>query len=254
MYSVTKRITMVKQPRGGYINPKKFRIIERNDNLQLDETENIHATLVGLAVDYLTRLMMETPKEEAFHISLKGAGRVGEVKKAEALLDTIHGLDDNSISSACKIVGYDMCARAGLMGIARFKPVEEIEPDKDTVNNIRIMVERSLDFWKEYGPITKEGFTFVGGYTETVSSGDGDYMTGDTLWDFKVSKKEPLKENTLQLLMYWRMGCHSIHLEFQAIKKLGIYNPRKNKVYLLNTSEIRDDVIKTVEEDVIGYI
>ena len=77
--------------------------------------------------------------------------------------------------------------------------------------------------------LQKDGFTFEGGYTDIVSSGDGDYLTEDTLWDFKVSKEEPKSKYTLQLLMYYIMGCHSIHPEFQKIEKLGIFNPRKTK-------------------------
>lgn len=115
------------------------------------------------------------------------------------------------------------------MGVIGYKPVEEIKPDSDTIENIVIMVKRSLTFWKEYGPITKDGFTFEGGYTDIVSSGDGDYLTEDTLWDFKVSKEEPKSKYTLQLLMYYIMGGHSIHPEFQKIEKLGIFNPRKTK-------------------------
>lgn len=83
------------------------------------------------------------------------------------------------------MVGYDVCFRAGIIG---YKPVEEINPDKDTIENIVTMINRSLSFWKEYGPITKDGFTFEGGYTDTISTGDGDYLTKDTLWDFKVSR------------------------------------------------------------------
>ena len=115
------------------------------------------------------------------------------------------------------------------------------------------MVKRSLAFWKEYGPITKDGFTFEGGYTDIVSSGDGDYLTENTLWDFKVSKEEPRSKYTLQLLMYYIMGCHSIHPEFQKIEKLGIFNPRKNKVYIAKVSSINPEVIEKVSQDIIGY-
>ncbi len=59
-----------------------------------------------------------------------------------------------SVNNVCKLVGYDVCFRAGIMG---YKPVEEINPDSDTIGNIVIMIERSLTFWKEYGPIIKDG-------------------------------------------------------------------------------------------------
>ena len=233
-----------------------------DDGKTLNEAENIHASLIGLAVDNLTRFMMGTSVEEAFKISLQGAlcldlflnnasGKKGlALGNAKKLLKGIKGLDNESVSNACKLVGYDVCFRAGVIG---YKPVEEIKPDSDTIENIAIMVKRSLAFWKEYGPITQDGFTFEGGYTDIVSSGDGDYLTEDTLWDFKVSKEEPKSKYTLQLLMYYIMGCHSIHPEFQKIEKLGIFNPRKNKVYIAEISSINPEVIEKVSQDIIGY-
>lgn len=106
------------------------------------------------------------------------------------------------------------------------------------------MVERSLAFFTQYGPIVKDGFTLEGGYTDTITAGDGDFLTADTLWDFKVSKTKPTKDHTLQLLIYYLMGIQSVHPEFQSITKLGIYNPRQNKVFLLNIADISDDILK----------
>lgn len=250
MYSVTQRINSIKQPRGGYIKPKEFTEIKLDDGIELNSNENIHASLIGLAVDYLTRLMTGTAAKEAFYISLLGSERVNERKNAEKLISKIKGLDDKSVINACKVVGYDVCFRAGIVG---YKPVENIQPDAETVENIRIMVNRCLAFLKEYGPVVVDGFTFEGGYTDIVSSGDGDYLTKDTLWDLKVSKDAPKNKYTLQLLMYYIMGRHSIHKEFQNIKKLGIFNPRLNKVYLLDVENINDEIIQEVSSEVIGY-
>ena len=116
------------------------------------------------------------------------------------------------------------------------------------------MVERSVSFWEKYGPITVDGFTFEEkGYTSTVDSGDGDYLTANTLWDFKVSKTNPTNKHTLQLLMYWIMGQHSEKEEFRNITRLGIFNPRLNTVYTLDTSAVPKDIIMAVEKDVICY-
>lgn len=250
MYSVTQRIGVVKQPRGGYINPKEFTKIVLNDGVELNPDENIQPGLIGMAVDYLTRFMMGTPVDEAFRISLLGSGIVNERKNAERLISKIKGLDDKSIINACKVVGYDVCFRAGIYG---YRPVEKIKPDDGTIENIRIMVNRCVSFWEEYGPVLVDGFTFEGGYTDLVSSGDGDYLTRDTLWDLKVSKDPPKSKYTLQLLMYYIMGCHSIHREFDNIKNIGIFNPRLNMVYLLEVSKINDGIIREVSTDVIGY-
>lgn len=250
MYSVTQRIKTIKQPRGGYIKPKEFTETVLDDGIELSPNENIHASLVGLAVDYLTRFMTGTPTEEAFQISLLGSAQVNEAKNAKKLISKIKGLDNASIINTCKVVGYDVCYRAG---INWYRSVQEICPDAETVENIRIMVNRCLAFWKEYGPVVVDGFTFEGGYTDIVSSGDGDYLTEDTLWDLKVSKETPKNKYTLQLLMYYIMGYHSIHKEFQNIKKLGIFNPRLNTVYLLDIASISDEIIQEVSLEVIGY-
>lgn len=252
--TVTRRIKQVKQPRGGYINPKKkMKTISLGEGIDaLNPEENIHASLVGLAVDYMTRFMSGTPAKEAFRISLRGASILG-LGKLEYASDLIAGVsrpDDKSIICATKLAGFDVCYRAGRVG---YKPVENINPDKDTIDNARVMIERSLHFLNKFGPKVLDGLRFDGGYTTTVVDGDGDFMTEDTLWELKVSKNPPKKDHTLQLLMYWRMGLHSIHPEYRNIKYLGIYNPRKNEVSRIAVTDISKEVIDEVESEVIGY-
>ena len=252
MASVTQRIKEIKQPKGGYINPKLFAVTKIDDGgLSLGEAvENIHAGLIGLAVDYLTRTLLYGNPLDAFKISIKGATRIGEHEQAIEKAQSITDLSPTSITAACQLAGYDVCFRAG---IAYYKPVQEILPDDNTIKNIEIMVNRAILFFKEYGPVVEEGFTFQDGYTSTVSTGDGDFITADTLWDFKVSVAEPKKEHTLQLLMYYLMGKRSTNKNLHSIKRLGMFNPRLNKVYLLNISDIPDGVISAVEKEVICY-
>lgn len=250
MPSVTQRIKEIKQPRGGYVRPRDFQVIELYDECILSEVENIHPSLVGMAIDYLTRFMSGEAVQDAFRISLLGAATIGESQTAHILLKNITGLDELSISSACKLVGYDICYRANP---SEYKDINGIVPNSDTVTNIRIMVERSLFFIKKYGPITKNGFTFIGGYTSTITSGDGDFLTKDTIWDFKVSKKGLLTSQTLQLLVYYIMGLHSIYPEFQKIRWLGVFNPRLNRIYLMDVANISRATIETVSVSVIGY-
>lgn len=78
-------------------------------------------------------------------------------------------------------------------------------------------------------------------------------MTHDTLWDFKVSKTIPNNKNTLQLLVYYLMGMHSVHNEFKSVKYLGIFNPRLNTIYKYDLDRLSSDTIEKVEKDVIGY-
>ena len=222
MTSVTNRIKAVKQPRGGYIPLKQFSAITLDDGKILNSDESVSPGLVGSAVDYLSRLMNGAQPKEAFKISLNGA----------------------------YLVGYDVAFRAGP---ARFITVDTIHADEATIENIRIMVQRSLHFFEIYGPITLDGFTFDSAYTDTITSGDGDYLTKDTLWDFKVIKSKPNKDYTLQVLIYYLMGIRSNQPEFLSISKLGFFNPRQNIVYQTAIADIPKEVIETVEKNVIGY-
>lgn len=249
--SVTKRIGQIKQPRGGYLNPKDLEIVQLTSKGGLKK-ENVSPSLVGLAVDYLTRFSITKNAKDAFRISLIGAKIGGYTKEADGLLKNIRlPLDEEAVISAIRLSGYDVLYRAGPMG---YRPVHEIVPDKNTITNILEMVNRSLDFFEQYGPITKDGFDFeTKGYTTTVSAGDGDFLTKDTLWDFKVSEKEPTNKQTLQLLMYWIMGLHSLKPEFKAIKKVGIFNPRLNIVFTYDLKNISKETIKDIEDNVICY-
>lgn len=257
--SVTRRVSQVKQPRGGYVNPRLMDVRRLGAGLDaLGPSESVHPSLVGLAVDYLTRFAEGSPAADAFAISMRGAalcdaanGVVG-VAEAEAreLLGRIRGLDDASVEAALKLVGNDAAFR---QGVEHRVPPASIAPDSGTIGNVREMVGRSASFFDAYGPAVLDGFTLEGGYTGLVTSGDGDFLTKDAVWDFKVSKHPVKKEHTLQLLMYWRMGLRSVHPEFSGVKRLEIYNPRRNEVSTIEIASIPAEVVEEVEREVIGY-
>lgn len=72
MSSVTTRIKEIKQPDGGYLKISDFDITVLNDDNVLNENENIHALVIGLVVDYMTRFMAGTEIDKAFEISIWG--------------------------------------------------------------------------------------------------------------------------------------------------------------------------------------
>lgn len=115
------------------------------------------------------------------------------------------------------------------------------------------MVARSLAFLDEYGPVVWRDFRFDGGYTDLITSGDGDFLTCDTLWDFKVSKRPPTPMGTLQVLTYWRMGLHSRYPVYRSIRRLGLWNPRLDTAWLLDVDRIGDGLRGLVDERIIGY-
>lgn len=258
MASVTQRITEVKQPRGGYIKPSNMQVVTFNDNINLWDNETVHASNIGLVVDYLTRYMLGMNIVDAFKISLIGAkcaeqcGKINSTNIAMKLLHNIKGLDYDSICNACKLVTFDVWYRNRANAILA-KTYTDIVVDNTTAQNIKTMIKRSINFFKTYGPIVEDGFTFDGGYTSTVTSGDGDFLTSDTLWDFKVSKNKPTSKHTLQLLMYYIMGKHSKKEIFNNISKIGIFNPRLNIVYIYDMKNISREIIEDVERNIICY-
>lgn len=281
MPSVTKRIAEIKQPYGGYVKVKSLQQTQLSDGIDLFQKENVSAAIVGTVVDYMSRLMTGDKVAQAFSVSMSGYknriqmlsyqyGSPSKVLEADikhkvdimSLLAKVRGLDDESIISACQVVTYDVWMRNMMDAMACINTPMPI-PDASTISNIRTMIHRSYAFFNEYGPVTSSGFVFAehdengnvvkSGYTETVNSGDGDYLTKDTLWDFKVSKSEPTSKQTLQILMYWLMGQHSQMSIFKNITHIGLFNPRLNKVYRLAIESIPIEIIKEVETNVIGY-
>lgn len=149
--SVTQRAKEVKQPWGGYLKRIDFDEVSLGEGREaFHEKENVHAVLIGLAVDYMARYMMGSPVTEAFKISLLGAEMKNKIKTANKLKKQITGLDDESIVSAIKLSGFDVVYRNNGFG---YIPVNEINPDQDTIDNVRIMIQRTLDFFKIYGPV-----------------------------------------------------------------------------------------------------
>lgn len=259
MSSVTARIKMVKQPRGGYLKVSSMSKLCFDDGLTLSYNENIHSSIVGMTVDYLTRYFMGSALCDAFRTSLLGArsanirGQNGALAEACKYLGGITGDDAQSIINACKLTSFDVWFRAP-SNAEKYRIAKEINPDSDTIRNIQIMVDRCLDFWDSHGPIVEDGFSFYPcGYTSLVSVGDGDYLTKDTIWDLKVLKTAPKSKHTLQLLMYWIMGQHSKNPEFKEVSTIGIFNPRFNIAYTYDMTHYPPDLIQEVEHKIIGY-
>ncbi|MCK8624846.1 hypothetical protein [Apilactobacillus xinyiensis] len=254
MASVTQLARTYKQPYGGYLPVRTFTKKQFDDGIELSTNENILPQLVGLAVDYLTRLCQNQSFETAFSVSLRGIDNYKAIthQSVDSSMMEINGLDDKSIINACRLASFDVWYR-NLAAARTFKDPALIQPNAETINNIKTMVTRTLTFFDNYEPIVENGFTMPGGYTATVDSGDGDYLTTHTLVDLKVSKQNINSKYTLQLAMYYLMGMHSINPNFENIETLAIFNPRLNKLYSRTIADIEHDVLTSIASDVIVY-
>ena len=280
MYSVTQKIKITKQPRGGFLPLKTFEEIDLPSDLELHNAskENVNPALIGIVVDYLTRLFLNNNARKAFNISLKGYEifcAMANHKLNQKVIDNqlnflesfvnkkqpfngASNLTKKAIGTGLSFCCFDIVFRASLPpNIENAKRFSQGQIGDLDYRNIKNMVLRSLQFFEKYGPIIEDGFTFKlgnkNGYSNLVSKGDGDFLTSDTLWDFKVTKTTPKIKDTLQLLMYFLMGKKSQIQVFDNIEKIGFYNPRLNKVYLYNVKKLDKAIIKEICNQVIGY-
>ena len=227
----------IKQPVGGYLSPRKFEKVELDDDdFGALPLENVEARYVGNTVEKMTAAMARNV--------VQATAAAFEHQSKSAPVTRFVSLSNSSIRDAFYSYGSS-----------------SIVIDDDCVQHIRIMVERSLRFLDKYVSKAIHGFRFCLGLDEQSRDKhfaffrDGneiDFLTKDTIWDFKVTSDEPKSTHTLQLLVYWRMGLYTHPAEFESIKYIGIFNPRKNIVYRYSVDDIPLDVIDKVEKNVIG--
>lgn len=255
--SVTGILANIKQPRGGYLPLSNFDMESHCDDLRVVGDYNIAPSLVGLAVDYGTRIALGNDTEETFEVATVGAGMVGASDVAESLIADIDvaalesgEIDEKSVVSLCKLSGFDSAFRAGA---SAYRPVSEINPDRQTIADIGNLILRTKAFFDASAEPVIAGFTFEGAYTDDAGASDGDYICGDTLWDLKVSKNEPTIKNTMQVLLYYLMGLRSSKDEFKAVTRIGLFNPWLQKSWSISVLDLDESFLSMVENDILGY-
>ena len=195
--------------------------------------------------------------EDAFGVALVGAALIGETQTAEGLVAQVDAAalrgsrpDEETIVALCRLSGFDSVTRAGAH---TYRPVSEIVPNAQTVADVANLIIRTKAFFDEVGPVDSTGFTFEGGLTDEAEESDGDYIAGDTLWDLKVRKGEPDKNQTLQILLYYLMGLRSGQDQFRPVTKIGIYNPWLQRSWVCSVKDLDEDMVAGVMEGVLGY-
>jgi hypothetical protein len=187
-----------------------------------------------------------------------------------------------AIAAAVELSSFD---GARHQSVQAYNPDTNTEPDATTTQHTATMVDHSLAFFRQYGPVAVNGFMVAGG--DTV--GIGDFLTVDTLWDFKVSVNPTTSAHILQLLALWIMAHRSDwrwtvtwnwghtmseadwpgdwdldaylrehrawpeDLHGPTPTHIGIYNPRLDTVYRLEVDSIPADAVAEVSRDVLGY-
>lgn len=269
--TVSQCAKTLKQPRGGYLKRVDFTTKNFGGEYISNDNENISPITAGLVVDYLVRYKITKDKNLAFDIPLLGVRNLdltlqsplgailknqfgGDFDPIELSNELFNDLDlsfnDDSIIAACKLTAFDTAYRRSALD---FTGIDDINPDKQTINQIKELVNRSLKIFDEYGGIIDSGFSFKGAYTKQMINGDADYLSLNILWDMKNIKGYIDKSHTMQLLIYWRLGMKSNPEKFSNVNFLGIINPRKDETYLYDLSNIDEQLVEFVDKDIIGY-
>lgn len=169
------------------------------------------------------------------------------------------GLSDETIISACQLVGYkiwyDDTDKAKKMEISNSRT--EHVPDNKTIKNIRIMVNRLIQFLDREGDMIASNFPFAdeehNGYSEVISEGEGEYLTEYGIFVVDTSKNIPDDKMILKSFVHYIMAITSQIPIFDDIVKIGILNPRCNICYYIYTENIPVSIIREVKQDLICY-
>lgn len=247
---------------------KEENIIENGVQL-INLQESISPIIMGLTVDYLTRLSLGQKKEEVFFASQYGrellwmkitAAYPGLLLSdmSKYILDEettffkqlINYYDqnflqvDNSLSLqnallVAKLSHYDAIGRALYTDIYP----EQTTLDALTYDVIVQLVQRNLVILKkENNVVCSVHFTpdhLHHPFKKIIKSGDGDFYDDDFVWDLKVSSKKPSNKDFIQLMVYFLLGLNSsLRVKFKKISYIGIINPRLNKVYKVAIKDI----------------
>ena len=252
--SLSERVNSIEQPPGGYVSPDSMSVKVLGEGAAGLKPSDFDPELVASTVFRLAFFACDG--EEVFMPSKYGAAMVGEVYRAREIFERFKNMADwketpkrENVFDAVRLAGFDVCYEKGA---EFYTPFDGIVPDDAAVDNIMTMVDRSLEFLKTRSHI-RTFHTFDGGYTDVIRVGDGDFMSRDTLWSFRVSESGVTEKDTLELLVRLRMGLHSVFDYYESIKYLGVFNPMRNEMSRIAVSDIPQSVIKEVERDVIGY-
>lgn len=257
MFSLTQRIDDIYQPIGGYINKNLFDVKEYGGNYIDSSNENLKPNVVGMVVDYLTRLYYADTDNEIedvflltnFAISSYNTKIDQQIIHNKHIIKTKDYLCDEYIIAMCKLAPYDAVYRAGLDQ----SQIKLIEPDSQTIDNIRELTQRSINYLGKNKFKIITGFKFPDVITRYVSKADGDFIKSNTIIDLKVSNKHDINQKqSLQIYGYYLMSQLSNQSIFKYIDSIATFNPRYNVEHFLKTIKISYDIKYYVMYNVFG--
>lgn len=226
--------------------------------------KNTNNTMISITTNYLTRyfLLKENNdsklseiecKEKAFLIPKKGSEISNKKSEFDDLLKRINiknnQIDDETIINAMQISNFSFFYWKDDF---KYEKIKKANPDNETINNIRIMIQRSVDFFKnndfyECSILFDESLR----KTKCLTRADADFMSKKTLWKFSIQKEMKNKNKDLiKLLIYYVLSKKNPNWEksiYKDLDSIGIFNPRLNVFIFWKIDDIGKELIKKID-------
>ena len=246
MVDIIERIASIERP-GVYVTLDSLKMRQFDDHITLKKG-NINPRIVDRVTDRMARYLRGMgDRTDVFLSATMGAMSADRLDECISYLVGVKDSSDTSILNAMKVISFE-----GGNPPSRSE-LDDVRPDADTCGNIRVMIRRARDLLDLYGPIIMVDFQFLGGYTSTITKGQGDILTRDSIMTIDVSDSPPDERDVLSLIVQYLMGERSVSNAFDGIERIMVLNPRLNRIYYTYMSEIGHDVLERIGEEVIGY-
>lgn len=223
---------------GSPLKIDNFDKIEFDDGKEILKGGKATGSTIGVTVEELSNVFYGRPIREAFSSPIP-----------DLLSWDNWSFDDTSISHYMT---------------TKFKDVDQVDPID--MHNVKVMIERVHSFLNNEKPILFCNTAMYVNLPECRLYGIVDYITEDTIWDLKVTRINPRKNDFIQIYWYYYMyknfgislrrrencvkGCVK---DIANIKYIGIYNARKNIAYKMPVERLDglvDDLDQQIEENI----
>lgn len=239
--------------------------IKDNEKLVQEDRFGVDMRIVGLTIDYMTRLNIQKgiSNTRVFHTSIDGLhkycdaylrqdakARSDMLNKLSDYLKNIKDIEAYSIESAYNLSKFDACHR----NMPTTFDASDVMLPLDMIKNMKVMINRTVSFIDTIGPVIGCGVGISSNGMFDVDYAEIDYITSDCLIDLKVlsSKKIEFK-HILQLLSYYIMGKETRRREFKNITKIMVYNPRYNTAHILKIDDVSPELMASVKDNILNY-
>lgn len=243
MKTIYEQIKSISQPIGGFINPKNvpYTILPTKDHI--DDRESLETyemlALIKLIFHYVDTKFSRYILED----QLKFFKNSKNTSLGKNIINNISELDNQDINN----IYYLIQLKNIDMTVKDTSELSQLtEPD---LYNIHIYIKRYTEFTSTLKKPIKHHIRYNN--TPYIKSDVIELISQDSLWDFTLSRKNPTKNQFLSLLVQYVILSRTIG--FNKIKTIGLFNPRTNILYTINTQTVDPDLIKICEKDLLGY-